>query len=486
MFDYSYRFRLAQRLSPWLETTYDSNWALLIRMAGLRGIVAVPQRVTERAGHVVMMEFLDDLERGPTRLPKQPTCHPLGNLLRLTLHQGQRPEWLRLFASAIVRHNLLVTADHQARLGTSSPETMVLADAIENDALPPERVEEAAHLSTNGRLREGSLAEVLWQLAEYADEQDQTTKLARFFALLLPTPPAVNPQPNPLPRTPKKEQYYILFAIHPQLDKDRGEKYRLEGWLFREGEDDKEPEPVIMSDVPMRIREIEELFGQTVRQAILSKRAPHTVLSFTIGICLPADLINVNVDHWCADFNSENSVERVSLRYALVIRLLKRAYDPVGSTYSIWAAFWQRIMSDPRAVISVCTLSEFPGPNWDSEIHNILLLKHGGKSEFTERHPLQGDFVERLLRSGIPIALWTRHEQEVTPRPGESFNDVVTSVPLMKLPEKVRQMRFSINDDNDYWASVTLLWDDADRLPANSPLSPFSQPLDSTTMEGIE
>jgi hypothetical protein len=209
--------------------------------------------------------------------------------------------------------------------------------------------------------------------------------------------------------------------------------------------------------------EIQRIIGR-----ILNNPETDASTGLVIEFLLPMRLINLPVDEWPVS----SSQIHLGLRYPVVVRSLTRLRDVVDS-FADWRAKWARVRSstfdlaDP-AVMRVPAQAQRNKNHLYARVSDssapICLLMDKPPDPATDGG-CEG--LMATLQAGVPILLWCHQS-------GIDITDALKPVldqagPLSQLPRRIfdyrRQIAASDDAPDPAIPRITLLWDDADRIP---------------------
>ena len=251
-----------------------------------------------------------------------------------------------------------------------------------------------------------------------------------------------------------------------QLDADGIESDRfLVSLLFQEGTE--QPEPLRAPD--------DRVYARDQVRALISTLLNEPRLAgaedLTFEFVLPTQLINEPVDQWRVGFGGF----ALGLRYPVVVRSLDRVRH-VRDSFAIWRSSWasfgaaQFQLNDP----AVGWISAQAQENRD-QLYATLATAAAPACLLLEVAPVpeKCNALITALQAGKPALLWCRHAA-VDIRAALAAL-MAQAAPLRELPHHIFEFRRrSVSagaGEGDLAHHLTLLWDDADRIPnADSPL----------------
>jgi hypothetical protein len=225
---------------------------------------------------------------------------------------------------------------------------------------------------------------------------------------------------------------------------------------------------------PLRPPDDRTYTGNQVREFIgkaLNGPRLAAVKDLTIEFFLPAPLINQPVDQWHVGFGDFS----LGIQYPIVVRSLDRIRYMKNSFtkfQSKWATF-----PAARFHLNDTAIGWIPEELQDDRDRLFVRLSDDAAPVCLLLQvtpvPDRCNALMAALKAGIPALLWCRHAT-VDIRAGLSAL-MTQSAPLRELPRRIfefRRQAVSDGVDRRHLAHhLTLLWDDADRIPgADSPL----------------
>lgn len=265
------------------------------------------------------------------------------------------------------------------------------------------------------------------------------------------------------------EQRYCLVKIDPDgIDADRF-------WLsisFQEGSHPPEPLP-LAGDVAYTEEEVCDLIDKALNSRQL---AGVDADQLRIEFLLPTSLINLPVDQWRV------GATFLGVQCQVVVRSLTRILELVGTRRYYWHQKWPRVRGTEFISAADAPDVEFRGTDgttWLTEeaaerdhdrIYVSLIDKDGpvGLVLADTPAPAHGQALRLALTTGIPVLVWSRRpEADLGADVSELLADV-TPLRLTDLPRQVLTFRRGAAGrvETHLARHLTLLYDDADRIPA--------------------
>ncbi len=262
---------------------------------------------------------------------------------------------------------------------------------------------------------------------------------------------------------------YVVFQLTPDaLTPDR---YLLWAWLQR---NDNAQETFYINDRPLTLPSLK----QAIRE-LLHGLPPHTDEAPLVELILPRSLIAAPVDRWDAG-GAEFSFPLGTSISPVVVRSLERLQRQ--DLHPQWRKKWQWLTAnghraDPR-VLHYMRRNDSMSP---LALRARLLVDDSVVVHAVGEPPepsatLGEDAFSAALLAGIPVMVWCRD-----PEHAQAFETWITQTltqhGVNDLPEQTRRLRLqSESDSQPHGRHVTLLWDDADRVPDHLRRHPLRAP----------
>ena len=264
-------------------------------------------------------------------------------------------------------------------------------------------------------------------------------------------------------RLDEAQRFYFIVQLRPDgIDPD---SYLMCVWSqhYRAAE-----EPLYRDDTPSTLAEVIEQLSDLIPRA-------HTVLGVSDGemvveFILPRRLISHPVDQWQVD---RVFPHRLGTSYPVVVRSLDRL--STQELHGTWRQKWRWLTANGHR-------DEPEMINWLFEPRtrapNALYanLRRGQSSVALamafppEDIELGQDELTAALWAGIPVILWCRNPA-LRGQFESQIRHVLVGHGLMELPAQVLNLRQQADEVEDVptplGRHLTLLWDDADRVPAS-------------------
>lgn len=251
------------------------------------------------------------------------------------------------------------------------------------------------------------------------------------------------------------DPYFVVVQLQPDgIDPDR---FLLSAWLQQDRE--STAEPLHRDDVPRTLAEIADRLSELLREV--------TVEDVTVEFIVPRGLIGHPIDQWQID---EVLPHSIGTAHPVIVRSLERMRR--GDLHGHWRRKWRWLATnghrhEPDAIRWVRRHSA------PDALRSELLVDHLPVAVAMAFPPddsasLANDEFTAALYAGVPIILWCRE-----PALAEEFERGISALlaerSLAELPQLVlrlrRQAGRSTEQELRLGDHVTLLWDDADRIP---------------------
>ena len=247
---------------------------------------------------------------------------------------------------------------------------------------------------------------------------------------------------KPSDASEKPEPLHLLIRLE-QKNPNKSE-YMVQAWLF-EGESARE---VYTEESPLPLDRLPDHVGNILE--CIDDRLCSVSEELTMEFFLPDPLLNHDIE----DLKIEEDDDPIGTDHRVVIRSLNRLQNS-PSRKRRWFRYWNKckdaLKNDPRECMFRVDESEKSFPRSRLEEGTVFFILNS--------LPEQGTLI-RLIRSGVPIALW--------PRQKNSEDKLsVSCQTLDELPEFIRKKRLRIWESNgeEHTGHVSLLWDDPKRVP---------------------
>ena len=263
-------------------------------------------------------------------------------------------------------------------------------------------------------------------------------------------------------RLAEVQRFY--FIVQLQADGIDQSRYLLSVWLQQHHSME---EPLHLDDTPITLPEVAGLLPELLGQA-------HAALGVTTGeltleFVLPRSLIGYPVDQWEID---RVFPHRLGTSYPVVVRSLDRLRNL--SLHGMWRQKWRWLAdnghrAEPDAVHWLLE----PGTRAPASLRASLLREQSAVALAMAFPPkdsldLVFDELSAALYGGVPVVLWCRDDTLRT-RFEPEVRELLNGHGLAELPIQVMRLRQQAdefdNTETSLGRHITLLWDDADRLP---------------------
>ena len=262
-------------------------------------------------------------------------------------------------------------------------------------------------------------------------------------------------------RLVKAQRFYFIVQLQP--DGVDPNSYLMSVWLQQHLSME---EPLHRDDTPITLREVAKRLPELLEQA-------HAVLGVSDGelgleFILPRSLLNYPIDQWEID---PTFPHRLGTSYQVTVRSL----DRLGSLglHSIWRQKWQWLSTnghqeEPAAIHWLLEPnSRTPNSLRASLMREDFVVALAMAFPPADSATLGSDELSASLYAGMPVMLWCR-DNDLQPRFEQEVKDLLAGRGLAELPKQVLQLRQRADETDTASAlgrHLTLLWDDADRMP---------------------
>jgi hypothetical protein len=289
------------------------------------------------------------------------------------------------------------------------------------------------------------------------------------------SPDAKQTQPE-APRKADPFAPYLLVIIRPdpgnENKEDREKLYTVQMFFWRNAKEniswyDHNNPPVPLDNIP------ELLNDNLAKDRNGVPRKPSEVPE-TIELFLPVELISCDADQW--PLKKRRFKSKIGKQYHVVIRSFERLEElcseelPSESNptnpivYKEWAERWEQFqrLNDSDAVFWICEPDEYEEAEslcdeLECEEHTCIMMAFQPSDEF----------LDVILETGIPVALWFRNEGQTTLTPKEirdKIESLISGKDLCRLPGLIKEIRKKAKK-NVIGDHLTLFWEDYDRIP---------------------
>lgn len=258
-------------------------------------------------------------------------------------------------------------------------------------------------------------------------------------------------------------RFYFIVQLRPDgVDPDR---YLMSVWLQQH---QAVEEPLYRDDEPLTLTAVIGALPGLLSRA-------HAGLGVEIGemiieFILPRSLIGDPVDQWEVD---EVFPHRLGTSYPVVVRSLDRLGK--NELHTSWRHKWRRLSAnghreDPDAVYWLLERGQHSPNSMHARLRrqeSSVAVAMGFPPEHNQE--LMTDELTAALYAGVPVVLWCRdaslrHRFELVTK------DMLAGRGLIELPGQLLRLRQQAEEEDDdaddtVGRHLTLLWDDADRIP---------------------
>ncbi|WP_222869209.1 effector-associated domain 2-containing protein [Actinomadura chibensis] len=256
---------------------------------------------------------------------------------------------------------------------------------------------------------------------------------------------------------------YLVIELRP--DGPAADRYLASAWFQVEGEhglmlhcDDGDPVPV--DGLPALVKEL-----LSENPQVVNRPTPDMTLEFV----LPGDLLGTPFDQ--LRISVDGLERRLGIEHPVVVRSLDRMRR--RSSHHHWLRKWHWLRDNPYSA-KVCWVTQ-PGRYGGESLYSMLLAETPSVclAMAFPPGPDGGDASAELraaLQAGVPIVAWCRRGRDPE-RFAHEFQELLDTGALT-LPESVLSLRREAlraldgaPDGDHLGLDLTLLFDDADRLP---------------------
>jgi hypothetical protein len=258
------------------------------------------------------------------------------------------------------------------------------------------------------------------------------------------------------------QRFYFIVQLRP--DGVAPDEYLMSVWLQHHHTVE---EALHRDDEPLTLPEVIEQLPELLNRAhsALGVETGEMILEFI----LPRSLIGYPVDQWQVD---RVFPHRLGTSYPVVVRSLDRLSR--RELHNAWRHKWRWLLAnghrdEPDAVSWVL----IPNVRTPGALHASLLREQSSVAMAMafppeENDELMQDELTAALYAGVPVVLWCRdttlhHEFE------KETKKMLVGRGLAELPTLVQRLRQQAGEHEDEETVIgrhlTLLWDDADRVP---------------------
>lgn len=265
---------------------------------------------------------------------------------------------------------------------------------------------------------------------------------------------------TPKPVWSTETAYLVIECVPDGADSGR---YLTSAWLQFDGEPGI---ALYCEDVPQPLTRLPRLLESFLAddQRVVNRHTPELTIEFV----LPRRLLNVAFDQ--LKISIDGVERRLGIEYPVVIRSHDRLRRQ--ALHHHWRRKWQQLQEDSVGA-TICWVTR-PREFADERLYAMLLERSTACLAMT--FPPWGgdpDLVDELwvgLQAGAPVAIWCRDVQD-----GDRFGAGLRALldgDLLALPQRVLDLRRQAMkerrtgaEDSHLGLLVTLVFDDADRLP---------------------
>ena len=261
-------------------------------------------------------------------------------------------------------------------------------------------------------------------------------------------------------RLEESQRFYFIVQLKPDgVDPDR---YLMSVWLQHH---QAVEEPLYRDDDPMTLAEMIERLPELLVRAHedVGVEASEMIVEFM----LPRGMIGDPVDQWEID---QVFPHRLGTSYPVVVRSLDRLGKQ--ELHTSWRHKWRWISTnghrdDPGAVYWLLEPHRSPASMHASLLHDDAAVAVAMAFPPKPEQKLMSDELTAALYAGVPVVLWCR-DAGLRDEFEREAKEILTGRGLAELPNQVWRMRQRAHAEDNatiVGRHLTLLWDDADRIP---------------------
>ncbi|KAA2261761.1 hypothetical protein F0L68_15200 [Solihabitans fulvus] len=261
-------------------------------------------------------------------------------------------------------------------------------------------------------------------------------------------------------RLDQAQQHYFVVQLQP--DGVDPTSYLLSVWLQHHRTIE---EPLHRDDTPLTLAEIVERLPDLLSQAhsAAGVGGGELILEFI----LPRSLIGQPVDQWQVD---RVFPHRIGTSHPVVVRSLDRLQK--RELHNEWQRKWRWLTvhghrEDPDAIYWLHHQGVRPPALRAGLLRGVPPVALAMAFPPEDKHELIADELTAALYAGMPIVLWCRNAL-LRQRFEREIRETLTGRGLTELPSQVLRMRREadeVEESEPLGRHLTLLWDDADRIP---------------------
>lgn len=266
---------------------------------------------------------------------------------------------------------------------------------------------------------------------------------------------------------------YLTIVVKPLPGDGRTGEYLVTTYLWTNDKD------VMQLNTTGRIvhprQELPALVATALEEAqhLLRYRIP----DLTIEFCLPYELMSDDVDQLSKP-DPQVGERCLGTLYPVIVRPFYRLMDS-GESRGWWEARWHNIkrrildQNPDEAQVWICAE--------DEQLLDRVVVRLTDRSQkicflglpFTPAGKMgELSIFTEMMRAGIPVALWPRlrNAQMELPDIHSLLSELLSDECLAELPNHLQSRRLNVHANRQHPGNhMTLLWDDADRIPPPFP-----------------
>jgi len=262
---------------------------------------------------------------------------------------------------------------------------------------------------------------------------------------------------------------YLLVILKPDNNNDH--LFSLQAWLLDNHY--RNIKYLYADDSQKPLEDLPALFDNLLVQCCqLLEGIPDAINKLTIEFCLPLKLMGYDVDYWNISVGIKTRV-RVGIKHRVVVRSLERVYDKrLRSSWKIkWEKMRQSFNNGAFPFFLIYSMEDYVS---QEQFYAKLNMPTVACLALDLTLQDKVDVLDTVIDAGIPIALWPGQHAHISKETLKSFESLLSCCKLSELPKVVweqRMMAVGGRNESHLGHSLTLMWDDPDRLPPDVQLN---------------
>lgn len=193
-----------------------------------------------------------------------------------------------------------------------------------------------------------------------------------------------------------------------------------------------------------------------------------------IELFLPVNLLGSEIDQWTVQLGKWAAATPLERHYLVLVRSYERVYDEEVRAFSwgLWQDKWNRLRTSPQMLTQAHVyLAREPSDYTKSFFERLAQVNLFFLGLTLIPPPGAGlkatDIFGPIVQAGTPAAIWLRRCDADMAAVRAELEDLIYQNDLDSIPRLIYERRRERWDDDaaSVWKSVSLLWDDPDRLP---------------------